>query len=164
MDDLKSLTEGLLNPQQAAHRLGMPLSKLARLRKTGGGPEFYRINDRCFMYDLKDLDAWFEGLKSSRAPSTGMGSERLAKNVSCPDGHVLLSPRQALLVSNSLPLEERHRNIKSSWQDRPHLDHGVMHWYVRREAILRCPGLTPSMMEKAGITVDEILLAKGPAA
>ena len=46
-----------LGVREAANYLGVSASMLNKLRVTGGGPVYYKLNRRC-VYDLRDLDEW----------------------------------------------------------------------------------------------------------
>ena len=48
---------GKLGAPEAAARLGLGLSTLAKLRISGGGPPFYKFGRRV-LYDPKDLESW----------------------------------------------------------------------------------------------------------
>lgn len=47
-----------LSPAQAARRLGIGRSSLARTRMEGTGPRFARLGARTIRYRVADLDAW----------------------------------------------------------------------------------------------------------
>ncbi|MBM4073845.1 MAG: helix-turn-helix domain-containing protein [Planctomycetes bacterium] len=46
-----------LRAPQAAQRLGLSNSTLAKLRMSGLGPRYMKLG-RCVVYDLADLDTW----------------------------------------------------------------------------------------------------------
>ena len=44
---------------EAAQYLGISASTLSKLRVFGGGPKFHKLGRRV-VYDIRDLDGWFE--------------------------------------------------------------------------------------------------------
>ena len=46
-----------LNVQEAARFLGVSVSKLNKLRGSGGGPQYMKLGRRV-LYDLRDLEQW----------------------------------------------------------------------------------------------------------
>jgi hypothetical protein len=46
-----------LNVDQAAQYVGLSVSKMNKLRGTGGGAKYYKLDHRV-VYDPADLDAW----------------------------------------------------------------------------------------------------------
>ena len=55
-----------LDTQSAAAYVGCSPSLLALLRRTGGGPAFYRVGRRLIRYRLTDLDAWISATRENR--------------------------------------------------------------------------------------------------
>jgi predicted DNA-binding transcriptional regulator AlpA len=53
----------LLRTPDAAAYLALAESTLEKARLTGTGPKFARLG-RCVVYDLADLDAWFDARKA----------------------------------------------------------------------------------------------------
>jgi excisionase family DNA binding protein len=62
---------GKLGAQEAAARLGLGLSTLAKLRISGGGPAFYKFGRRV-LYDPKDLESW--AMERRRNSTSDIGS------------------------------------------------------------------------------------------
>jgi predicted DNA-binding transcriptional regulator AlpA len=46
-----------LNPSEAARRLNLSLSTLAKYRVHGGGPQYRKLG-RCVRYTAEDCDTW----------------------------------------------------------------------------------------------------------
>jgi excisionase family DNA binding protein len=61
---------GKLGAPEAAARLGIGLSTLAKLRISGGGPPFYKFGRRV-LYDSKDLDGWAEQRRRKSTSDVG---------------------------------------------------------------------------------------------
>lgn len=49
----------LISPKNVEREYGVSTSELSRWRKTGTGPQFYRISPRLVRYGTDDLEAWF---------------------------------------------------------------------------------------------------------
>ena len=47
-----------LNVDRAAAYVGLSVSKMNKLRGTGGGPKYYKINGGRVVYDIADLETW----------------------------------------------------------------------------------------------------------
>jgi hypothetical protein len=54
----------------AAQYLGISASTLSKLRVFGGGPKFHKLGRRV-VYDIRDLDAWFEARQRSSTSDIG---------------------------------------------------------------------------------------------
>jgi predicted DNA-binding transcriptional regulator AlpA len=59
-----------LNAPEAAQYLGISASTLSKLRVFGGGPKFHKLGRRV-VYDIRDLDVWFEARQRSSTSDTG---------------------------------------------------------------------------------------------
>jgi predicted DNA-binding transcriptional regulator AlpA len=70
------MTERFVNTFQAAERVGLARSTLAKLRVTGGGPPFRKLGARVF-YSDSDLAAWL-----AAQPVYASTAERSAVSVS----------------------------------------------------------------------------------
>jgi predicted DNA-binding transcriptional regulator AlpA len=55
-------------PEAAAY-LGISASTLSKLRVFGGGPKFHKLGRRV-VYDVRDLDGWFEARQRSSTSDT----------------------------------------------------------------------------------------------
>ena len=55
---------------EAAQYLGISVSTLSKLRVFGGGPTFHKLGRRV-VYDIRDLDDWFEARKRSSTSDIG---------------------------------------------------------------------------------------------
>lgn len=55
---------------EAAQYLGISASTLSKLRVFGGGPKFHKLGRRV-VYDIRDLDGWFEARQRSSTSDTG---------------------------------------------------------------------------------------------
>ncbi len=51
-----------MRPQATANYVQMSVSKLAKLRMSGKGPRYSKV-DRVVLYDETDVDDWLEALK-----------------------------------------------------------------------------------------------------
>lgn len=49
----------LISPKNVARKYGVPTDELARWRRAGTGPQYYRISTRVIRYGTDDLDDWF---------------------------------------------------------------------------------------------------------
>lgn len=49
----------LISPKQVEQKYGVPTEELARWRRAGTGPQYYRITARLIRYGTDDLDEWF---------------------------------------------------------------------------------------------------------
>lgn len=49
----------LISPKQVTQKYGVPTDELARWRRAGTGPEYYRIAPRVIRYGTDDIDEWF---------------------------------------------------------------------------------------------------------
>lgn len=49
----------LISPRQVEQRYGVPSEELARWRRAGIGPQYYRITARVIRYGTDDLNEWF---------------------------------------------------------------------------------------------------------
>lgn len=65
-----SLPKRKLNNAEAASFLNVSESYLNRLRVRGGGPKFSKIGSRV-LYDLTELQAWFEARSRSSTSDVG---------------------------------------------------------------------------------------------
>lgn len=54
-----------MRPAEAAKYVGLPESKLAKLRMGSDGPPFIKVH-RSVLYDTRDLDDWLERNKISK--------------------------------------------------------------------------------------------------
>jgi len=59
-----------VNAPEAAQCLGIRASTLSKLRVFGGGPKFHKLGRRV-VYDIRDLDGWFEARRRSSTSDTG---------------------------------------------------------------------------------------------
>jgi predicted DNA-binding transcriptional regulator AlpA len=50
----------VIREKTAGPYVGMAGSTLAKLRRRGQGPPFYRTSTRLIVYDLSELDQWLE--------------------------------------------------------------------------------------------------------
>ena len=57
------LKQRILRTRQAAQYLGLSSSTLEKMRLAGDGPRFIRLGGRAVGYDVRDLDAWLDGLR-----------------------------------------------------------------------------------------------------
>jgi predicted DNA-binding transcriptional regulator AlpA len=55
---------------EAAQSLGISASTLSKLRVFGGGPKFHKLGRRV-VYDIRDLDDWFEARQRSSTSDIG---------------------------------------------------------------------------------------------
>lgn len=51
-----------MRPQATANYMQVSVSKLAKLRMSGKGPRYSKV-DRVVLYDKTDVDDWLEALK-----------------------------------------------------------------------------------------------------
>lgn len=58
----KSPSHARLQPSKAAKHLGISEGTLARMRVSGGGPQYIKLGGKIF-YDTRDLDRWIESNK-----------------------------------------------------------------------------------------------------
>jgi hypothetical protein len=65
-------SSALATPEEVAAWLQVPVERLARLRKTGGGPHFIKLDRVTFRYAWRDVHEWCAG---NRASSTPGGSQ-----------------------------------------------------------------------------------------
>lgn len=54
-----------LDEKTAAEKLGVSVSMMANWRRRGGGPRFAKFG-KAVRYDVRDLDAFGESMKSSK--------------------------------------------------------------------------------------------------
>jgi len=58
---------------EAAQYLGFSASTLAKLRISGGGPRYLKLNRRV-AYDTRDLDAWLAARRRSSTSDSGLAA------------------------------------------------------------------------------------------
>jgi predicted DNA-binding transcriptional regulator AlpA len=66
------ITERKLRAREAAVHLGLSPSTLAKMRLRGDGPRYAKAGQRVVLYDLKDLEIWFEA-RTRRSTSDNPG-------------------------------------------------------------------------------------------
>ena len=74
----------ILRTPGAAGYVGLSPSTLEKKRLTGDGPAFIRLGGRAIGYDVRDLDAWLDGLREP-PPYAGGSSSPLSKSEGHPD-------------------------------------------------------------------------------
>lgn len=64
-----------LTAPEAAERIGLSRPHLAKLRRTGEGPPFFKIGRRV-VYAVGDVDAWLKGKQLTQTPKDPPRKER----------------------------------------------------------------------------------------
>ena len=67
---MQTLEHRKVSAPEAAQYLGISASTLSKLRVFGGGPKFHKLGRRV-VYDIRDLDGWFEARQRSSTSDTG---------------------------------------------------------------------------------------------
>jgi hypothetical protein len=62
--------ESYLDTKQAAHEYPFSASYLAKLRMTGGGPEYFKAGRRVF-YSRSAIEAWIAALRRTSTSDAG---------------------------------------------------------------------------------------------
>ena len=71
------MEDRLLRPRDAATMLGLSESTLAKLRLSGGGPEYLKLG-RCIRYARKSLDSWIQARTRRSTSDTGAARDAAA--------------------------------------------------------------------------------------
>ena len=71
------MEDRLLRPRDAANLLGLSESTLAKLRLTGGGPEYLKLG-RSIRYARKSVDSWIAARARRSTSDTGAAREAAA--------------------------------------------------------------------------------------
>ena len=59
---MTNLNRIMVRTESAANYIGLSVSTLTKLRLTGGGPKYIKLN-RAVVYDTRDLDQWLDANK-----------------------------------------------------------------------------------------------------